>query len=267
MIDFGTIEQRLCRTFCAGISVRPVPSGYAVSSVFQDNSGDRLSFYVIEEEENSYRLEDSGDFLANLKASGIDFEVGQRGQLLEQILKESGSFWDQDTYEIKSDEFTASDLGDRMIKFTTALLRVRDVSLLTREFVRSTFREDAIRIFEERYSDQYTSNDNEPVDGDFLEYPSDLIIRPNSKQESKAAAVYFVSDTAKLLEAQLMFQHAKNKERSDVSVVALIEKLNKVSSKKFQRAQNNGLIMPIFDGDEVGAIDRIGSLIGLKITA
>lgn len=38
-----------------------------------------------------------------------------------------------------------------------------------------------------------------------------------------------------------------------------------VSQKKFQRAQNRSLAMPMFRGDETGAVDMIGRELGLSL--
>ena len=262
MIDIEKIQASLCRTFCSSISVNTVPCGYAVSTAFEDSSGDRLRFYVIADGDH-YRLEDGGDFLATLRASGIDFDSGQRGALLNQVLQDGLSYWDQDSFEIRTDEFSEKELAGRMIKFTAALIRARDVGLLTREMVRSTFREDAVRILDERYADQFTANDNQAVDKDFKDYPSDMVLW--GKETNKVAALYFVSNNEKLLEAQLMMDEARRLNRLDVNVIALIEGLEKVSNRKFQRAQNRGLSMPIFSGDEAAAIQRVGETIGLTV--
>ncbi|HVJ41454.1 MAG TPA: DUF1828 domain-containing protein [Dongiaceae bacterium] len=261
MININHIQEQLCQTFCSSISVNPVPCGYAVSTSFEDSSGDRLRFYVVADG-NGYRLEDSGDYLATLKASGIDFDTGSRGNLLNQVLREGDAHWDQDTFEIRTEEFEEKELAARIMKFTSALIRSRDVVLLTREMIRSTFREDALRVLDELYQGQYVANDNEAIDRQFKDFPADLVVR--AKDTQRAAALYLVSNTEKLLEAQLMLDETQRLHREDVNVIALVESLDKISQRKFQRAQNRGLIMPIFAGDESAAIKRIGDSLGLK---
>ncbi len=55
--------------------------------------------------------------------------------------------------------------------------------------------------------------------------------------------------------------------RNDFGVVALIEdpELKMISRRRFQRAQNRALAMPIFRGDEDAAITMIG--LKLKLAA
>ncbi len=261
MIDLQSIQETLCRSFCSAIGVAAVPCGYAISTAFEDSSGDRLRFYAIAEN-GRIHLEDSGDFLATLKASGIDFDSGQRGILLNQVLGEGDAYWDQDTFEIRTDDFPEANFAARAVKFTAALLRARDVGLLTRDLVRSTFREDAIRTLEELYAGQFVANENDVVDNDFQDFPSDLVLR--SKATEQRAAVYLVSNSEKLLEAQLAFEETSRLNRQDIKVIALLEDLSKVSRRKFQRAQNRGLPMPIFAGDERAAMRRVGESIGLR---
>lgn len=260
MIDTTELQERLCRSFCESVRIRPVPCGYAVSSFFSDNSGDPIQFFIIEDGD-TYYLEDSGDFLATLKASDVDFETGTRASLLAQVLEDGNAFWDEDSFEIRSKTMDLSSLTEGMLLFTSALMRARDVGLLTRDVIRSTFREDATRILEERYRDQFSANDNVAIDQDFQEFRTDLVLRPI--EGTSTAAVYFVNNNEKLLEAQLMLEQTMRKKREDVHVIALIETLDKVSQQKFQRAQNRGLEMPIFQGDEYAAIDRIAQSIQL----
>lgn len=127
--------------------------------------------------------------------------------------------------------------------------------------VKSTFREDALKILEERYQGQFTANNNACVDADFRDFPSDMVLR--ATQTHHVAALYFVSGNEKLLEAQLMLDEARSLNRRDVQIIALVESLTKVSHHKFQRAQNRGLSMPIFLGDETAAMRRVGDALGL----
>lgn len=126
MMDMTAIQERLCKAFCAHISVRPVPCGFAVSTIFKDSSGDRLRFYVIPEN-GAYRLEDSGDYLSTIKASGIDFDQGPRNTILNKILQDGGAYWDQDSYEIRTDHISEDQLPERMAMFITSLARARDM--------------------------------------------------------------------------------------------------------------------------------------------
>lgn len=258
MINTEAIKANLCKTFCASISVNAVPVGFAVSTHFSDRSGDRLGFYVVETGDG-YRIEDDGEYLARLVGSGIPIDQGQRGQLLESILDSANASWDQDTYEIKSRSFQEAELGQRLTTFLSALIRVRDLELLTRDVIRSTFREDATAALEDRFGTVARFDENQAIDRAFAEFPADLVIRP-SQSDGKRGALYFVTSNDKLNEALLLKMEAERLNRSDFSIIALLEdsEMKGISRKKFQRAQNRSLSMPIFRGDEDAAVNRIG---------
>lgn len=263
MMSPEVLQRSLCKAYCTGITVTPVPVGYAVSSPFSDRSGDRLGFYVVETADG-LRIEDDGDYLATLIANGIDIDAGTRGKLLNAILTDGDAACDPHTYEISTKVFPENELMDRAIRFVSCLIRIRDLELLTRENVRSTFREDALNALQARLGDVANIDERQSIDEAFSDFPSDVVIRP--KIEGRPAALYFVSANEHLLEADLLRSEARQKDRKDFSVIGLIEDLEipTISKKKFQRAQNRGLVMPIFRGDEHAAIDRIFDTLEIK---
>jgi hypothetical protein len=257
------LKNALCATFCSGFEVNVVPSGYAVSSIFTDRSGDRISLYLIAEDDG-YRLEDDGEYLSRLVASGMEIERGQRGQLLDAILASEQAYWDRDTFEIRTGLFAEPEIAQRTGSFLSALIRARDLELITRELVRSTFREDAMEAIVERFGAVANIEEDVPVNRDFTDFPSDAVLKP--KRTGKAGAIYFVNTNEKLSEALLLQQETKLKGRTDFAVIALIEEpeMRLISRRKFQRAQNRDLAMPIFRGDEEEALGQIERKLELK---
>ena len=257
MIDSQSLENNLCSTFCSSITINPVACGFAVSTVFSDKAGDRLGFFLIEDEDG-YHIEDSGDYLSQLVASGIDIESGVRNALLNDILQNGKAFWDVDTFEIKTDSFSESEISSRMTDFLSSLIRVRDLELITRDVVRSTFKEDAIAAIEERFKNVANFQKDKAINKKFSEFPSDLNIIPKSK--GKPAAVFFATNSNKLDEAVMLKQEATIADKdNDFSVIAMIETsdMKGISKRKFQRAQNRSIVMPIFRSDEDAAIELI----------
>lgn len=258
------LRNALCKTFCSSVSVNAVPSGYAISTVFTDRSGDLIGFYLANDGEG-YRIEDDGEYLARLIGMGIPIDQGNRGQLLDAILEQAQASWDRDTFEIRTTHIAEPELGKRITEFISALIRVRDLELLTRDIVRSTFREDAIAALEKRYSEVATFNENEAIDRNFREFPSDLVIRPKMPAKALAGAIYFVTSNDKLNEALLLQYEADKQRRNDFRIIALLEEPNMklISHRRFQRAQNRSLPMPIFRGDEDAAIEMVGRSLAL----
>jgi hypothetical protein len=255
------LKKQLCNTFCGAIDVRPVPSGLAISSAFEDSSGDRLHFYLTEVADDGFQIEDDGSYLSHLIAKDIPIDQGTRGQLLDSILAQGHAFWDRETLEIKSDVFSENDISRHVVDFLSALIRVRDLELLTRDIVRSTFREDATAAIRERFGKVANINENVPVDKDFADFPADLVIKPTAAAPPAfPGAIYFVNTNDKLNEALLLQTDALRLHRTDFEVVALLEEpdLKMISRRRFQRAQNRSLAMPIFRGDEDAAMTMIG---------
>ncbi|MDV7341579.1 DUF1828 domain-containing protein [Terasakiella sp. A23] len=265
-MDVGSLKKSLCETFCAEVSINPVPVGWAISGLFEDNSGDRISFYMTETPDG-IAFEDDGDFLAEMIASRIDIENGQRSELLNSVLASADAYWDKDTYQIKSNHaYDQNNLSIAAIKFLSALVRARDIALLTRDVIRSTFREDVAQALEDQFGGKLTISENQAIDPRFKDFAADFVL--TNPANSKTGALYLVNSTEKLLEAQLLLMElVSHQSDDDYPVIAMIEDLNKVSTNKFKRAQNSGLQMPIYTGDEFLAVERVGKIMGVQQSA
>lgn len=261
------LQKRLCAAFCGDINVNPVASGLAVSSAFKDNSGDRISFYL-RETPDGLQIEDDGSYLAELIGRGVPIDQGTRANMLDAILSQAGAYWDRETYEIKSTTVAEADVAKRMIDFLSSLIRVRDLELFTREVVRSTFREDATSKIENAFGDMAELLEDKPVMSDLSEFPADLVIKPRLAG-ALPGAVYFVNSNDKLNEALLLLMEGERAARSDFAVFALLEDANMttLSRRRFQRAQNRSLKMPIFRGDEDAAMNFIGRELRIPVRA
>ncbi|MXP14859.1 DUF1828 domain-containing protein [Altererythrobacter confluentis] len=263
-MNSSELSSLLCRSFCEEITVRNVPSGLAISTAFSDASGDRISFYAVETNDG-WRLEDDGDYLAGLIARDVPIMDGIRSTLLDGILAEGGAHWDQETFEIRSETVEKSRLSSQIVPFLSSLVRVRDLELLSRENVRSTFREDFLSQSRERLEDFIIVDEEGPVTRDFSEFPPDLVFRPKAELGRYPAAIYLINSNDKLNEALLAWQEMQIQNRSDFKVIGVIEdaEMKGISRKKFQRAQNRRLPMPIFRGDEDSAVSMVAKEMGL----
>jgi hypothetical protein len=262
----ATLEKALCAAFCQAITVNPVPCGLAVSAGFTDPSGDRIGFYVVADGDN-FHLEDDGEYLSQLIALGVDIEKGQRQHLLESILQTAGAIWDPESYEIKTGTFEEADLSGKIMQFLSALMRIRDLELLTRDFIRSTFREDATAAIMDRFGAVANVDERKPVSANFPDYLPDLVIRP--KSDGRNTAVFLATNPVPFQEAELLrAEIEKEGKQNEITVVALIEdtdKINAISPRRFQRALNRGLAVSIFRGDEPAAMNAIARQVQIKI--
>ena len=244
-----------------------MPSGYAVSSVFRDSSGDKIAFYI-SETPDGFQIEDDGDYLASLIARDIHIETGARGDMLDAILKENDAFWDRETFEIRTESFPRGNVASRSIAFMSALIRVRDLALVTRERVKSAFREDFMRAITKRFGEGLLMDENIAPADDLSEFPADIVLRP-SGWAGRTGAIYLVNSNDKLNEALLAWRELRDTPDNDVALVAVLEDadMRNISRKKFQRAQNRGMPMPIFRGDEPATLDFIGRQLSVNIAA
>lgn len=261
MIDFA---QQICSAFCDELQVHPVPTGYAVSTVFTDASGDRITFYVVEDADG-YRLEDDGDYLATLIARDMPFDQGSRGKLLDAILAEGQAYWDRDTYEIRTAAFASSNLSRRAIAFLSALIRTRDLMFLSRERVRSAFKEDVIAALRERLGDSIEIEEGVAPRPELKDFPADLVLRP-TRGYGKVVSVYLAGTSDKLNEALVAWlDHGQRYD--DLGMIAVLEdaELRNISRLRYQRAANRRLPIAIFRGDEAGAIQSIASEMHLTV--
>lgn len=267
MVSASALQQSLCHRFCDELSVREVEDGLAIATAFRDGDGDPLTMYALPEEDG-WRLADDGDYLPGLMASGIDILNTQRSDTLDQILYAAGAYWDRDTYEIRSARpVPDSQLPTTAMRFLTGLIRARDMALMTREAIRSTFRDDAYAALKARFSNVANVEADVPVSEALSDVPADFLLSPHN--QGRRAAIFVVTRNERLTEALLLQSEADRQDVRDVSVIALLEDegLRGISLKNFKRAQNRLDALPFFRGDETAAISRIAKVAGLPQVA
>ncbi|MDM9647899.1 DUF1828 domain-containing protein [Rhizobium sp. S163] len=256
MSDLATVQESLHRSFGEAISVRPVAAGLAIRSPFFDGSGDHIAFYA-RDTENGVVLEDDGDYLPHLIASGIDIETGQRRQLLDSLLAESGAYWDADTFEIRSQEVPTERIGSASVRFLSGLLRIRTLESLTKETVRSTFKEDAASAVVKSLADMFDISERKPLTKELSEFPADIVLTPRDPG-LRTIGLFLVNGPTQFLEAELLHTEIERRQQEkDLQAVALIEdnrKMALITERRYQRAVNRGLQTRFFREDETQAI-------------
>lgn len=142
--------EMICAAFCAPVALNEVPIGYALRTPFRRADGDAVSIYLRRDSEDRsrYRLEDDGQIIGFLEASGVDLETETRQEALADLLREHGAFFDETECVLHTDFMPEKDVPAAAVSFSALLLRVIDLLLLARNRVRSTFREDLIQMVE-----------------------------------------------------------------------------------------------------------------------
>lgn len=258
------MKDDLCKAFCDQLRIRDVPAGLAISTAFGLTDGEPLGFYVVGPDPiGRYRIEDDGTTIALIEAAGASLETETRQEALDSMLTEYGARYDADKGELTTLPLTADQIPQAALKFVALLLRLQDIILLTPERAASTFREDAIRAIRTSLGERATIKENESI-ASGIEFPADLIITAANRDP---VAVFLAMSEQRVLEAVVAQMAATYEAHSNASVIALLDKDTSVSRRMRVRASNRLTAMPIFEGDEKAAIQRIErEVLGLSRT-
>lgn len=249
------LKRSLCAAFCDDISVQNVPAGYAISTGFDGFRGDPIGFYVVGPDAmGRFRVQDDGRTMPYLEAAGADLSSDTRKQTLLELLSEYRAEYDDDTYELRTDPVSETQLPLAAMRFVSLMLRVQDLLFLTQERVATTFREDVVTRLTEAIGDRAEIHENAAVSQALGEYEADLVIKAAGHDP---VAVFLATYDGKLQEAMFLQLVAQYEAKVPCKVVALLEANSSVSSKMRQRADNRLEAVPVFKGDEQAAIAKI----------
>ena len=172
---------------------------------------------------------------------------------MEQLFAEYGASYDAESGELFTPPTTEDLIPHKALQFVALVLRLQDLILLTPERAASSFKEDVVKAITRSLQGQATIyEDRSPSSG--LEYSADLLIEAPDR---KPVAVYLAQSEQRVLEA-VVTQMAITYEAADsYSVIALLEKDSSISRKMRGRASNRLTAMPIYEGDEREAVQRI----------
>lgn len=256
MLTPQDISGYICRNFCSNIVVREVADGMAIGLPFRNNEGDNIGVYLTKSQDG-YILDDNGEFLPDLISKGIEVSKGTRKELLNFILNQASLSFDPDTFVIKTSSFDEKEIPSRILQVISALSRIQDLEALSRENVRSSFIDDVEEQMLTTYGKEIRIDREKREIPEHRDFLADILLYPYNSE--KVGAVFCINNNEKLVEAELCYSRLDSESETKVHVFGMVEdnELANLSKRKFQRAQNAGLIMPIFRGDEVEAVNRI----------
>ncbi len=146
-MELSTIAESLKSAVCDAVTVTPTGRGrYVVHVPFTFPDGDHL-VVLLKEQDGAFALSDEGHTYMHLSYEVPDYERGNRRAIIDKVLNSYG-VEDRDgelLLPVQDDRY-----GDALFSYVQALMRVQDVSFLTRERVRSTFLEDFRELLGER---------------------------------------------------------------------------------------------------------------------
>jgi len=248
------IQQALCDAFCDGITVSSVPAGLAVSTSFEDASGDRIGFYLTRHGAQ-WRIEDDGSLVPTLVATGVNVFKGTRAHLFKTLLTQGRIEFDEETSELRTPLLNDEDVPSAAMRFVALLIRVASLSTTHPDKVSANFRDDALSRINKDLGGSFEIKVDEPLNEALAEFDPDVLLLSTNKVP---VAVFIASSDPRIYEALLMHVTAE-KEKQAVKVVTLIDREgSKLTSKKLrQRARNHLVAAPEFYGAEGEAIARL----------
>ena len=240
MIAAETIASRLKLAICAPLEVSAVPMGYHIATGFPLPDGDVLSFYLIEDTNGIFHMEDDGLTLPDAIGRGFDFASASRESLLRTILGQEGARVDDD-FVIRTEPFTGDHLGKASVSFISALIRTRDLFVMSRENVAISFADDVrSAILPLLPANIVVDADQSSEGGD-----ADITLR-DSKTGLKKARIFAANSDVRLMDA--LVEHLGAVE-DDSPVIAVVDRRRaRVSDRRFNSATNRGLPMAVVDG-------------------
>ncbi|MGK7944194.1 MAG: DUF1828 domain-containing protein [Microcystaceae cyanobacterium] len=167
MMITDTIIQEFKRKVCE--EIRLIEEGtnrFRVFTPFRFDDGDHLSI-VLKKEPNQWVISDEGHTFMHLSycIDSADLMAGTRKQLIDYALHD---FQVQDRYgELIVIIHNSNEYGSALYRYIQALLKISDVSYLSRERVKSTFYEDFRHLIQEnfpkeRYTFDWSDEEHDP---------------------------------------------------------------------------------------------------------
>jgi hypothetical protein len=248
------MKHQLCKVFCDNLQVRQVPAGLAVSTNFLSPEGDRIGFYIRNQEDGDYRIEDDGFTLPALEASGLDFSSGSRGNAMQELLAEYGVSIDEDARAFAIDNVSELTLPTLAMRFVAFSLRVRDFALMTEARVLGTFREDVAKLLRQSVEDRAALEEMSVISPDLSDFSADFIIRAPNR---RPVGVFLATGDARVLQAIIVQMRALHEIHIDCAIIALLERGRSITSGVRRNAANRLTAVTEFRGDEIASIQRI----------
>ncbi len=227
--------------------------GLAVSTGY-DWMGEPLGFYIVGPDNSGlYRVEDDGTIMPLIEASVSDLAAPTRAEALESMLNEFGARYERDRGELTTLPLREEYVPRAAMKFVGLLLRLQDLVLLTPERAASTFREDASRAIRDKIGGRAVIREDESLSSG-IEFPADMIIEAEGHTP---VAIYLAMSEQRVLQAVIAQMSALYEVETPCSVIALLERETSISGRTLRYAANRLTALPIFEGDNQAAVQRI----------
>ena len=195
----SAITKAFRQTVCEQIRVEAEGTDrFRVFTPFMFNDGDHLAI-ILKKEEDSFVLSDEGHTLMHLTydLDEKDLRSGGRQKIISRTLSSYGVEDNDGELKIPVRE---TRYGDALYSFIQALLRISDVSFLSRESIRTTFFEDVKAFITENIPEKMVRADwSDSVHDPEGKYPVDFVI----ESKSGPIFVYAMASNDRVKEAMI----------------------------------------------------------------
>jgi hypothetical protein len=217
------MKDILCRAFCDALEVRNIPSGYAITTPYSFDDGDPIIVYAMTVRAGIYRLEDAGVQIPMLIGSGVEIGDGLRAEVFDSLLREYELSFDDAAMVVRSNEFAEAEIGLATLNLVAFMLRLQDFMLLTRERVKRTWQDDAIRSIHETFDGLGRVEEHAPVLPEARSIPADAVVHFNAV-EATPLAIFLATSDSKALQALVLKMELEKYQHKAVTVVLLVER-------------------------------------------
>lgn len=223
-------QQKLNTALVDGFRVREVPIGYVIVSPFRWFDDDPLAIYA-RIDQGRIRFEDAGDTLLRLEDGGPALSES-RLQTLRELAADHQVVFDEDDHAFHSQWVEMDRVEAPIFPFLSFMNRLQDISMLSRERVEMTFRDDLVDALRRHFEGRAKVEERAPIVPGWEEYITDLLVISNS---GSTAAVYAATGEAKALEALLS---AELIQREKIPVTPILVYNDLISSPVSKRTRS-----------------------------
>ena len=251
------MKDELCKAFCGSLTVRDVPVGLAVGTGFRQPNGDAVGFYIVYETPQKIRarIEDDGQTVAALVASGVDVTAGPRAQIFSELLEDAAASYNEKDAIIHTNYMDLSKLPQASLAFVALLVRVQDLAIFSRERVEETFKDDVLEATRERFNGRAEILVDVAPTVDFAHFPADIVIKPST---GTPLAIFVGTSEPKALEAYILWMKVEmlGGNRSKVMLVLDTAKPPRIKERTLARVLTS-FNLAVFPGQEIETMDAM----------
>jgi hypothetical protein len=260
------MKDALCKAFCDSLVVREVPAGLSVGTNFRQTNGDRVGFYIVfdKHDQSRARIEDDGQTMPMLEATGVDLLSGPRAEAFLATLKQSRVLHDPEENVLHTDFMPIDQLPFTALGFVACLIRMQEFFFLTRENIESTFKNDVIKAIQDHFVERAVVYVEDQADAALPHSRADVVIAPPG---TEPLAIFIGTSESRALEATVLHSDVLAGLSTPCKVMLVLEtsRPKRIPQNTLDRAQTR-FSVPIFKGLREEALARMDRDLGVSGT-